>query len=369
MTKTYNLTSEQLDFISFMNGQMVFHPELKGRFDSCLSNSTNDNGRPISSSNADIVMIHSPKRMIEFLSLFSRDDRFKWYTHKWDMARSFDIEEMIRNQNADKATLNEMAYPKESGPTVNESTYNQVWNFINFYNETDKHYVWKNVELENIRHGWHSVIKLSKDNPEIAVENLSLENGRQFKDYIRMFKATIEFRTDLEYKDKFCPLIRKSIKSTLPKDFEVTYSTNFNEIGYDLNIYCDVIGVLRALNTICNWMTKHKTRSSNVNVDLISEVDYYILTITHEDSYFNNLEKLRNPSGDFANLRNRLFSVCDFSMEGDLKIDGQNNGSIIVNALDENTQMKDKKLTDCSINELNSNVGGVIYKLKFYKRQ
>lgn len=370
MAKTYNLTKDQLDFISFMKEQIAFHPDLKDRFDSCLSNSAIDNGKQISDSNADKVMIHSPKRMIEFLSLFSRDDRFKWYTHKWDMSKPFDIDEMIRNQNADKATLNEMAYPKESGPIVNESTYNQVWNFINFNNSKDKTYVWKNTELGDIKYGWHSIIELCKDNPEIAVENLCLDNknGRQFKDYIRMFKATIEFRTDFEYNDRFCMLIRKSIKSTLPKDFEVTFSSNINKIGYDLNIYCDVIGVLYTLNTICKWITKHKTRSSNVNVDLISEDDYYILTITHEGSYFNNLEKLRNPSGDFENLRNRLFSVCDFSMEGVLIIDGEKKGSIIVNALDENTRMHNKKLTACGIENLSSGTGGVIYKLKLYKR-
>lgn len=368
MAKTYNLTKEQLDFISFMKAQLAFHPDLKKRFDSCLSNSAIDNGRQNSDSNADKVLIHSPQKMIEFLSLFSRDDRFKWYTHKWDMSTLFDIDDMIRKQNTVKVTLSEKAYPKKSGPTVNESTYNQVWNFINFNNPTDKPYVWRNTKFEAIGYGWHSIKGLSKNNPEVAVENLSLENGHQFKDYIRMFKATIEFRTDLEYNDRFCTLIRKSINSTLPKDFEVTFSSNFKEIGSELNIYCDVIGVLCALNTMCNWITKHKTRSSNVNVDLISEEDYYILAITHKGSYFNNLEKLSNPSGDFENLRNRIFSVCDFSMEGDLKIDGQKKGSIIVNALDENTRMQNKRLTACNIDKLSSDTGGVVYKLKLFKR-
>lgn len=369
MTKTFNLTEEQLDFISEMKSKVRVHSELTKRLNSCLSKNTINSERNNSGSNIDKVFNHSPKRMIEFLSLFSRDDRFKWYTHKWDMSMPFGIEEMISNQNANKAKLRDMAYPKESGPIINESTFNQVWNFINFNNPTDKPYFWKNTKFENIGYGWHSIKGLSKNKPEVAVENLSLENGRQFKDYIRMFKATIEFRTDLEYNDRFCTLIRKSIKSILPKDFELTFSHNFKEIGSELNIYCDVIGVLCALNTICNWITKHKTRSSNVNVNLISEGDYYILAIIHKGSYFNNLDKLRNPSGDFENLRNRLFSVCDFSMEGDLKIDGQKKGSIIVNALDDNTRMQNKRLTACGIYELSNDTGGVVYKLKLFKRQ
>ena len=36
--------------------------------------------------------------MIEFLSLFSRDDNFKWYTHKWDMSVPFDMDSLKSRQ-------------------------------------------------------------------------------------------------------------------------------------------------------------------------------------------------------------------------------------------------------------------------------
>lgn len=366
MSKLYNLSEEQLDFISFMKAGVASHAELKGRLESCLA-SIVDNVKEVSGKSVSgITLYHSPHTMIKFLSLFSRDDRFKWYTHKWDISIPFDINEIIKRQSIDNTVLRNMAYPKESGAAVNEKTYNQVWNFINFSNS--KPYPWKNTKFENIRYGWHSIVDLSKENPDISIENIMLNNGHQFKDYIRMFKAVIEFRTDLNDDDRFSELVWNNIRSGLPKDFDIEFDSKFDEIGYDLNVYCDVIGVLSALNIICTWMTKHKARSSKVKVDLISENEYFILEIFHLGSYFGNIEKLRKPSGDFEELRKRLFSVCDFSLEGDYMKDGKNNGALIVNALDENTQIIDNSLSPCSVNTSDVKIGGVKYQLKIYKR-
>lgn len=368
MSKLYNLSEEQLDFISFMKAGVASQAELKERLDSCLASIVNNVKEESGKSVSGITLYHSPHMMIKFLSLFSRDDRFKWYTHKWDISIPFDINDMIKRQSIDKTALRIMAYPKESGAAVNEKTYNQVWNFINFSNSRSNIYSWKNTIFENIRYGWHSIVDLCKDNPNIPIENLMLSDGHQFKDYIRMFKAVIEFRTDLNDDDRFSELVWNNIRSGMPKDFDIEFDSKFDEIGYDLNVYCDVIGVLCALNIICTWMTKHKARSSKVKVDLISENEYFILEIFHIGSYFSNIEKLKNSSGDFEELRKRLFSVCDFSLEGDYMKDGKKDGSLIVDALDEHTQITANSLSPCGVNTSDVNVGGVKYKLKIYKR-
>ncbi len=366
MKEMVTLPEEYLDFIAFMKAQALLRPELNKRLNACLAKLSSE--RKKNQTVSEPVLSHSPHRMIEFLSLFSRDDRFKWYTHKWDMAAQFNIDDRIERQKIDKSVLTNMVYPKESGPVVNEKTYNQVWNFINFSNTGTKPFSWKNTSFENIDYGWHSIVDLSRDNPKIQVENLNLANGRQFKDYVRMFKAVIEFRTDLREDDRFSELVYENITSGLPKDFAVTFSDDFNVIGYDFNIYCDVLGLLDALNTVCQWMTRHKSRSSAVDIDLKSEDEYYLLEIFHKESYFDNIEKLKKPSGDFDNLRRRLFSVCDFSMEGDFRKDGKKQNPIVVKALEGNTRMRNKILTDCTIAELDREVGGVKYKFKIYKR-
>lgn len=364
MSRIYKLTEDQLAFIADLKRKVASSPDLNSRFISQMNTIVVKDKQ----SEETPVVYHSPHKMIEFLSLFSRDDRFKWYTHKWDMSAQFDIEEMKTQQLVDRSVLNEMVYPKESGPVVNERTYYQVLNFIKFKNDDDKDFSWKNTKQENIKLGWDSVIELSKKNPEIPVENLVLEDGHQFRDYIRMFKSAIEFRTDLQDEDRFSELIWNAIYSGLPKDFDITFSDRFDEAGHDLNVYCDVVGILRALNILCDWMIRHKSKSSTVSVDLLCNEDYYILEIFHIGSHFNNLEKLRHPSGDLEKLRQILFSVCDFSMEGDYFKDGKKNGSVIVTALDEKTQKQNNILTPCAVGLSETETGGVKYKLKIYKR-
>ena len=364
------INQDEINLINFFTRNKHLTRAQRARFASlvardCLINYKEDFNNTDENSNNSDIFYHSPQKMIEFLSLFSRDDRFKWFTHKWDMSMPFNIDEFIIELKKNKGVLSKMLFAS-SGPVINEKTYNNVWNFINFDNND---YTWTNTSFDNIKYGWHSIVELSKENPNVPIDHLKLE-GRQFKDYIRMFKSTIEFRTDLREEDRFSELVWNNISAALPKDFKVEYTSNFNEIGYDLNVYCDVLGILSALQTICNWIVKHKSRSSEVCVDLISEDEYYILKVNHKGSYFNNIQKLENPSGDLEELRKRLFSVCDFSMEGDFYRDGQSQGSLIINVLNSNTTMKEKekKMTPCEVTNSDEIVGGVIYLLKIYKR-
>lgn len=308
------------------------------------------------------IFIHSPQRMIEFLSLFSRDDRFKWFTHKWDMREPFKIDEFIGELNKNKVILQHMAYV--AGPVVNQKTYNQVWNFINFDNFE---FTWKNTNFDNITYGWHSIVELSRKNPEKPVENLVLGNGHQFKDYIRQFKSTIEFRTDLKDEDRFSELIWRNIKAGLPKDLKIEFSEAFDNIGYDLNVYCDVIAVIAAIRQICNWIVQFKSRSSEVGIDLKDEENGYRLTIFHHNSYFTNLKKLEKPSGDLASLREGLFSVCDFAMSGDLKKEGHPYGAIKATVLNSETYKQGKVMNRCKIDRFDEKIGGVKYEFKIFK--
>lgn len=364
MKEKYISDIDRLAFFTSITAKVAEQSELMPKLISCLAK----HDTRIQNSSGNVVYYHSPHRMIEFLSLFSTNDDFKWYTHKWDISTSFDIDLLINRQNVTKSVLRDMAYPKVSGPAVNINTYNQVWNFINFLNSGKKLFTWTNSKFEYIREGWHSIINNSKENPTISIENIKLGNGHQFKDYIRMFKAIIEFRTDLKDDDRFSEVIWRSLTEGLPKDFELILNPRFDEIGYDINVYCDVVGILSAINIICSWITKHKSRSSKVAVDLISEKDSYILEIFHIGSSFNNIAKLETPSGDLANLRKRLFSVCDFIMEGDYVKDGQQQDSIHVSVLNDGVKSIDGRLSNCSVSFLENPVGGVKYKLKIYKQ-
>lgn len=364
MSKLYNLSEEQLDFISFMKAGVASHAELKGRLESCLA-SIVDNVKEVSGKSVSgITLYHSPHTMIKFLSMFSQDEHFKWYTHKWD--QDGQLFESWRDRQKQKIQdLKTMLYNTEH--PVNERTYYHVWNFINFSPNPEKKFTWRDNNGQVNRIGWNSIVELHKQDSETAIENLLLPDGHQFKDYIRRFKASIEFRTDLELEDRFNSVVRKTMNRCINGAMNVSYSENFRKIGRDINIYCDIPAVVESIGIICEWIVKHKVNGTNVKVDLVPMENGYKLVILHEHSYFCNIEKLSIPSGDLDKLRNRLFSVCDLTMSGDYMHNGEFEKSIMVYVL-ENTTTKDSSgFCPCRIEHIDRCVGGVEYTITFYK--
>lgn len=364
MSKNKDFTKDRIDFISFMKGIASSRPDLTSRIDSCMDNIYVSVCNKTSDTKSVTLLHHSPKRMIEFLRLFSIDDHYKWYTHKWDQY-GVSLEHLIKTQSERRQQLSDFLYNTEN--PINNKTYYHVWNFINFNNIGDNVYPWYDNEGIVNRIGWHSVVESHMRSLDTPIENLKFSDGSLFFDYIKKFKSSIEFRTDLRMDDRFHKVIRNSIKRYINGTVQVEYTKNFRKIGYDVNIYCDVIGVISALKILCDWIVKHKVNGSNVIVDLSADDDSYELTIMHSGSYLTNLQKMQKPSGDFAKLRNRLFSVCDFTISGDYKELGENKGSIIVYGLNSETIILDEILNDCKIDHKDKLIGGVMYNIKFYK--
>lgn len=357
------LSKDQKEFVSYMTEKASVYSQIISRMNGNLGIDTLSPDTITMRNQNPAEQRHSPMKMIEFLSLFSKDDKFKWFTHKWDQAAEFDIDIAISNLKDNKTTLSSMAFDVENA--INQRTYYQAWNFINFDNK-DK--FWTDNKGNRIYVGWHSIVGLCKENPGIAVENLKLEDGRLFKYYIRRFKSSIEFRSDLENDDRFSEFIWTAINDYVNGALNVEFSERFDRIGYDLNLYCDVPALRDAILTICDWIIKHKVNGTEVEVDLDAVDDGYILSITHIDSYFSNMRKLSDPTGDFDSLRKKLFSVVDLQMAGDYRENGENVGSITVNALDDNTTMSGNRLSACSITRSDIHTGGVKYIIKLYKK-
>ena len=364
MSKNKVSSKDRIAFISFMKWIASSRPALTSRIDSGLENVSVVVGEKTSDVKSGKALHHSPKRMIEFLRLFSVDDHYKWYTHKWDQS-GVTLENLIKAQPDRIRQLSEFLFHSEN--PINKRTYGQVLSFINFNNTGDDNYLWYDNEGIANRTGWHSIVELHKQNIDTPIENLKFSDGSLFLDYIRKFKSSIEFRTDLRMDDRFHKVIRNSIKRYINGAVQVEYTGIFRKIGYDVNIYCDVNRVIYALKIICDWIVKHKVNGSNVIVDISANNDSYELTIMHSGSYLTNIGKMQNPSGDFAKLRNCLFSVCDVTISGDYKELGENKGSIIVYGLNSETTMIDNHLSDCKIEHKNKLVGGVKYNIKFYK--
>lgn len=364
MSKNKVSSNDRIDFLSFMKGMASSRSRLTSRINSHLENVSIGEAGKKSDNNSGKVFHHSPKKMIEFLRLFSIDDHYKWYTHKWDQS-GVTLEHLIKTQTERMRQLSDFLYESEN--PINKRTYTQVLSFINFNNTGDNIYPWYDNEGNANRTGWHSIIDPHRQNLDTPIENLKFNDGSIFLDYIRKFKSSIEFRTDLRMDDRFHKVIRNSIKRYINGAVQVEYTGSFRKIGYDVNIYCDVNRVITALKILCDWIVKHKVNGSNVIVDIVPDNDGYELTIMHSGSYLTNIGKMQKPSGDFANLRNCLFSVCDLTISGDYKELGEDKGSIIVYGLNSETTMSDNLLNDCTIEHKNNVVGGVMYNIKFYK--
>ncbi len=364
MSKNKVSSKDRIDFISFMKRIASSRHDLTSRIDSRMETVSVAVDEKTSYVKSGKEFHHSPPKMIEFLRLFSVDDHYKWYTHKWDQS-GVTLENLIKAQPDRIRQLSEFLFHSEN--PINKRTYGQVLSFINFNNTGDDNYLWYDNEGIANRTGWHSIVELHKQNIDTPIENLKFSDGSLFLDYIRKFKSSIEFRTDLRMDDRFHKVIRNSIKRYINGAVQVEYTGNFRKIGYDVNIYCDINRVISALKIICDWIVKHKVNGSNVIVDISANNDGYELTIMHSGSYLTNIGKMQNPSGDFAKLRNSLFSVCDLTISGDYKELGENKGSIVVYGLDSETTMEDNHLSDCKIYHKNELVGGVKYNIKFYK--
>lgn len=382
MSNNYTLTDRQLSFITFMNERMTAYPSpVRNRFKARMADlkSAAETSDKISQRNLSeettTLQHHSPRMMVEFLSLFSRDDHFKWYTHKWDNL-DLSLANLRQNQQNKISLLSERVFG--TATPVNMSTYRNVMNFIKFRQnpEDTQKYFWIDDTLKRQFIGWASVVKLSEEQPEEEIENILLPDGYRFKDYIRKFKTAIEFRIDLERGKRFVSIIRRSLRTGINGAVKVVYTSDFDKIGEDVNIYCDVPSLLTGLTQICEWIVKHKSLGGEIIVDLSSVKDGYELTIFQKGSYFSNLEKLQHPSGDFAKLRDSLFSICDFTMMGDIKSQGAINGSVTVYGLESETvrreiKKNDKKtsyqLNSCRVTNSPEVIGGVKYILKLYK--
>ena len=112
MSKNKVSSKDRIDFISFMKRIASSRTDLTSRIDSRMENVSVvvDEKTPDVKSGKEFH--HSPKKMIEFLRLFSVDDHYKWYTHKWDQS-GVTLEHLIKTQPDRSRRLSDFLYNTE----------------------------------------------------------------------------------------------------------------------------------------------------------------------------------------------------------------------------------------------------------------
>ncbi len=304
------------------------------------------------------LKIHSPKTMVKFLYQFSIAEKFKWFTHNPEgLLHTFDYHSYLNNANKE--------FYKLAGGPVNVRTYYHVKNFTvetdvksvtYYYGRNPITFTWKDVRI------W---CERNKDTHPYRAEI----NGELFKKYIDQFKQTIEFRTD-DADLTFNVQLRQLIRQVLGPDFFPLYTQSFNEIGKSMRIYCDINLFKAGLQQILEWILLFKSRSNEVEVNLINHPEYYQLEITHKNSYISSSpsdDKWQGLSGDFDKTRQVLFGVADWSINATFQFEGRVE-HYKMTCLDSNTTLDDNKtLSTISKEIMEVDVINVMHFFRLYK--
>ena len=307
----------------------------------------------------NMVKSHSPKTMVKFLYSFSLDDKFKWFTHDPEgFLTTFNYKEYIENAKGE--------YDKTTGWNINNGTYHNVKNFIIDTGESNKTNIFNKGKINC---SWRDLEKWCIEHPNTHPYRAEI-NNELFKKYINQFKHIIEFRTD-DTDSTFNFRIKKVIRDILGVDFVPKFSQPFDDIGQAVKIYCDINLLLNSIEQIVNWIRLNKSKSNEVDINLIDFDDYYQLEIIHKNSYFSvapNNEKLKGISGDFDKTRKMLFSIADWEIittinHNDVAADYK------ITCLDSNSELMNNILTPNKIEKLNDNSNCVKHILKLYKTQ
>lgn len=309
----------------------------------------------------ETTRLHSPKGVIRFLRLFSVNDTLKWFTHKWDNnAYPISLETLFANLTFNN-NLNGYCFGEEN-QGITAKLYYHVWNFIR-PDKSSNNTVYDQFG-EKFDTTWADLTEWCKENPGIWPDSFITPSGKSFDTIITRFKRTIEFRTDCSTTDKFGSQVRELINRAIVGSVKVEFTSRYRELGRDLCLYCNVNDLFAGIKEICEWVSSYKSKGEKLVVDMEYHNTYYLLTLFHEGSYFSgSQDKLCGLSGNFKSIREKLFSVCDFTMSSTL-----NGENIDVIALTDDMEMVGANIiSPCKILPSSKSSIGVLYTLKLYK--
>jgi len=311
---------EQLTKDKFYNPSRKIYLDIL--YDSiCFSTNDGDKKEYFAISNREEILkhdiIHNPKRLVEILSYFTKDNPIKYTAHSFDWNKYGTYERFI---NEVKQTFEEI---EDDLRFLSPNLFDKITKFL-FSDNLNSNNTWG---MNRISFGWSSPelkdwssIEESKQDGKKAIyfplERNCIEqiNGRTmtiFEDVCNVFKNEIEIRDD----DKLSILIEEIEEDVLGFDFEVEYK-NLENISF----YTDVEYIRNGLIKIFEQF-KHEIRIkyNSIIVEAISctEGNYTDLFITQVNSTTtknSNDMMAEVDDGDFQDIKQSFLSLCDWSV-------------------------------------------------------
>lgn len=371
---TDEIKNSTIDFISYLKRRMNGRPDLQTRLNSLLSgilitdtranyaNYAND-AKDVAYRKDTTIRSHNPNGVIRFLRLFSIDDGLKWFTHKWDNnPEAHSLEQLFLYLESNLAKLRNYCFGIDN-QGIPAKLYYHVLNFI----RPDKQgrYILYDQHKESIDTTWADLRKWCAENTGQWPARFITPSGQSFETTIENFKRTIEFRTDCSVTERFGSQLRDLIQKSTFGSVKLEFTRSYREISKDLSAYCYVNSLFDGIRELCEeWINKYKAKGDALVIDLDQNDSCYILTMLHKDSYFScSRKKLDGLSGNFKGIREKLFSVCDFSIKSRL-----NGESIEIVALEDGMKAEGPSIISPTIiRNIEQPINGVLYTFKIYK--
>jgi len=260
---------------------------------------------------------HNPKRLIEILNYFTKDNPIKYTVH------SFDWNKYGTYENFMKEVKKTFELIDEDLKYLSPNLYEKISKFL-FSNRLNENNTWG---MNHIGFGWSSPeLRKWSNNQELNTDgkkaiyfplpdaHIKLLNGKtisNFDDVCNVFKNEIEIRDD----GKLSILLENLEEEILGFDFEIKY-INLENISFYTDAEYLRFGLIKIFEQFKE--NDRKMYNSIVIEALPSNNRKYIdLLITQVDS-----ESTKNPiemmneikDGDFQDIKNYFISICDWSV-------------------------------------------------------
>ena len=263
---------------------------------------------------------HNPKRLVEILNYFTKDNPIKYTAHSFDWNKYSTYENFM---NQVKKTFEAI---DDDLKFLSPNLYEKITKFL-FSDSLSENNTWG---INRIGYGWSSQeLKRWAHEEELKIDGKKAiyfpipqdfckqVNGKtisNFEDICNVFKNEIEIRDD----GKLSMLLEELEEEVLGFDFEVTYDKNLSNVSF----YTDVEYLRNAIVKIFEQFKVDSRKDyDNIFIEAISDENgkYIDLLITQIGSTMSKSPELLKDEindGDFQDIRSSLLSICDWSILG-----------------------------------------------------
>lgn len=262
---------------------------------------------------------HNPKRLVEILNYFTKDNPIKYTAHSFDWSRygtyenfMIEVKKTFESIDDDLKFLSPNLYEK-----ITKFLFSDTLNESNTWGINRIGFGWSSKELKQ----WSHEEELKNDGkkaiycpmPKGFIKQINGKTISTFEDVCNVFKNEIEIRDD----GKLSMLLEELEEEILGFDFEVEYKNLTN-----VSFYTDVEYLKNGLVKIFEQF-KDDTRKNYVNIVIEAIPDengkYIDLLITQIGSNMSkspDVLKDEIKDGDFQDIRALFLSICDWSILG-----------------------------------------------------